>query len=204
MTRTVRSALHPRGRLVPAVYPRRFECNTTLRDGRRVVLRPIVPEDTDALRQAVAEADAETLHNRFLGGRPPQTDEEFARLASVDYDRRFAVVALSPDGRGVGIARYEALHDGGSAEVAVAIDPAWRRVGLATALLHLLGVAALDNGIERFSVEFLLANVDVTTLLTESHLPVVVRQHHGVAEAEVNLTAVIGDTVQSFADTVPP
>ena len=162
-----------------------------LADGRVVWLRPIVPDDVDELRRKVAEGDPQTLHDRLLGGRPPQTDEEFTRLVTVDYDRRFAVVALSPDRRGVGIARYEARQGDDAAEVAVAIDPQWRRVGLATALLRLLGEAALGNGIERFTAEFLRANVDVGSLLTEAHLPVVIRVEDDVAVAEVDLTAAV-------------
>ena len=179
----LRSGLH-----APPGYPRFYERETALADGRVAYLRPILPRDVDALREAVAEADAETLRHRFLGGRPPVTDEEFRRLACVDYDRRFAIVALSPSRRGIGIARYEATG-GSSAEVAVAVDPGWRRVGLATALLRLLGEAALEHGIDRFTVEFLVDNVDVASILRESHLPVVVHQGDGAAEAEVDIGA---------------
>jgi GNAT superfamily N-acetyltransferase len=192
---TRRSALHPRGRQVPAAYPRRFEREVVLADGRTVSLRPIVPDDIDELRLAVAESDPQTLHDRLLGGRPPQTDEEFSRLVTVDYDRRFAVVALTPDERGAGIARYEAAADSTSADIAVAVDPQWRHVGLATALLRLLGEAALGNGITHFTAEFLRANVDVGALLADAHLPVVVRMEDEVAVAEVDLTAAIGEMV---------
>ena len=196
MTRTLHSALHPRGRRVPASYPRAYEQIATLSDGRKVQIRPIVPDDVDELRHAVAEADAETLYNRFLGGRPPETDEEFARLVNVDYHRRFAVVALDQHGHGVAIARYETLPDGRSAEVAVAVDPAWRRIGLATTLLHVLGEAALQHGIDHFGVEFLFANVDVSAILAESRLPVVIhRNPGGVADAQIDLTALLGETV---------
>ena len=188
MTRTRRPVLHPRLR-APLGYPRGYERTSTLSDGRVAHLRPIVPDDLDALRTAVAEADADTLRNRFLGGRPPASEEEFRRLVRVDYDRRFAVVALSPSHRGIGIARYEAAEGSDRADVAVAVDPGWRRVGLATALLTLLGEAALDNGIDQFSVDFLVENVDVASIMEQSHLPVAVRQRGAVAEAEVDIGA---------------
>jgi GNAT superfamily N-acetyltransferase len=199
MIRATSRMLHPRGRLLPDHYPRGYERVVELRDGRVITLRPIVPSDLEDLRRAVAEADPDTLRSRFLGGRPPESDEEFTRLVAVDYDRRFAIVARSDDGAGIGIARYEAIGDGTEAEVAVAVDPAWRRVGVATALLHLLGEAAVDNGIERFDVEFVLANVDVGALLAESHLPMVLRRRNGVGEAQVDLTALVGDQVEECA-----
>jgi GNAT superfamily N-acetyltransferase len=185
--------------LLPDGYPRGYERRVVLRDDREVDLRPIIPGDLDELRQALAEADPDTIRNRFLGGRPPQTDEELLHLVTVDYDQRFAVVARA-EGRGVGIARYEASADGKSAEVAVAVDPAWRRVGLASAMLQLLGEAAIEHGIERFEVEFVLANVDVGTLLKESRLPVVLHRHDTTAEAVVDLTAVLGEYREDNAD----
>lgn len=189
MTRYRRPIARPRGLRAPTGYSRVYERDMTLTDGRVVRLRPVVPDDVEELRRAVAEADAETLHSRFLGGRPPETDEEFERLVRVDYDRRFAVVALTQSRRGVGIARYEAGPDGDAAEVAVAVDPGWRRVGLASAMLMLLGQAALDHAITRFTMEFMVENVDVSSIMSATHLPVVVHQSHGVAEAEVDLSA---------------
>ena len=183
-----RPQLRP-GLRVPEGYSRQYEREVTLDDGRVAYLRPVVPDDLNELRNAVAEADAETLRQRFLGGRPPSSDKEFHDLVHVDYDRRFAVVALSESRRGIGIARYEAAEDGNRAEVAVAVDPGWRRVGLATALLQLLGEAALDHGIETFTVVFVVDNVDVSSILRESHLPVVLRRTNGLIDASVDIAA---------------
>ena len=199
MSRSDRRALRPRLHL-PSGYPRSYEREEVLADGRPVQLRPIVPDDIDELRDAVAEADAETLHDRFLGARAPSTDKELQRLVRVDYDRRFAVVALSHSGRGVGIARYEAADGSDRAEVAVAVDPGWRRVGLATALLRLLGEAAIDHGIATFTLLFEVDNVDVSSIVHASHLPVALRRTDGLIEAEVG----IGAAEQELGLQLPP
>lgn len=156
---------------VPEGYPRSLEHPLRLLDGRRVFIRPILPSDAEELQRAVENADPETLRRRFLGGSPPRTAEEFQHLVCVDYDRRLAVVALAEDGQGVGIARYEALGDTDTAEIAVAIDPRWRHIGLATNLLRQLAAGAVANGIRRFSAEFFADNLDVTDLLEESEQP---------------------------------
>jgi acetyltransferase len=156
---------------VPEGYPRELEHRLRLLDGRRVFLRPILPTDAAELQRAVEGADPETLRRRFLGGSPPHTPEEFEHLVRVDYRRRSAVVALAEDGHGVGIARYETLGDTGTAEIAVAVDPEWRHVGLATALLRRLAAGAVANGITRFAAEFFADNLDVTDLLEESDAP---------------------------------
>jgi RimJ/RimL family protein N-acetyltransferase len=149
----------------PPRYPAEFERRVRLRDGRTVAVRPIVPGDAAELATALATADPETLRRRFLGTPPRVTPALLERLTVVDYSRRFALVAFDPDSeRGVAIARYEWLADR-VAEIAIAVDPAWRRVGLATALIELLAEAALARGIHEFSAYYLAENRPVEALL---------------------------------------
>jgi GNAT superfamily N-acetyltransferase len=172
----------------PPGFPRSLVRKLPLLDGRRVFVRPVLPGDQDALRRAIELADADTLHRRFLGGRPPLRDRELQRLVCVDYDRRFAVVAFARNGNGVGIARYEALEGTDTAEVAVAVDPEWRHVGLATALVQLLGVNASQHGIDRFTADFFADNVDVVDLLVDASLPYQSSEDSsGVVTAQVEL-----------------
>jgi GNAT superfamily N-acetyltransferase len=153
---------HPRD--VPAGYPRHYERQIHLRDGRPVFIRPILPVDAPLLGMAIRTADRDTLRRRFLGGPPPVTTTLLAHLTTLDYVDRFALAAADPQtGQGVAIARYEPLGEG-VAEIAVAVDPAWRRVGLATALVEMLAEAALERGIHTFSVMYLAENRPVAAL----------------------------------------
>jgi GNAT superfamily N-acetyltransferase len=150
---------------LPPGYPREYERRLRLRDGRIVWVRPLLPQDAPELAAAIRTADPDTLRRRFLGGPPPLTPALLTRLTTLDYVSRFALVAAEErsSGRGVAIVRYESTGDG-SAEVAVAVDPAWRRVGLATALVELLAQAALERGIARFTATYLAANRPVAAL----------------------------------------
>lgn len=150
---------------VPPGYPREYERRLSLSDGRTVLIRPVIPADGPQLAEAILTADPDTLRRRFLGGPPHVTAELVARLTTLDYVQRFALAAADErTRRGVAIARYEAL-DGGVAEVAVVVDPAWRRIGLATALVELLARAALDRGIHEFSASYLAENQPVAALV---------------------------------------
>jgi RimJ/RimL family protein N-acetyltransferase len=171
----------------PAGYPREFERPLTLADGRAVLVRPIVPADQDALAHAFRTADADTLRRRFLGIPPSPTPELLAHLCTVDYRQRFALVAVdAATGHGVAVARYETTGPG-VAEVAVAVDPAWRRVGLATALVELLAEAGLERGLHSFDATYLAGNRPVSAIvgLAGAAAGALVRQ--GVAEVEVDL-----------------
>ncbi|MCU7730994.1 GNAT family N-acetyltransferase [Actinoplanes sp. KI2] len=172
---------------LPQDYPREYERELRLADGRRVLIRPIVPADATELGDAIHTADPDTVRRRFLGAPPHITPRLLEHLCTVDYRKRFALVATDPQtGRGVAIARYEATGDE-VADVAVAVDPAWRGIGLATALIETLAEIALERGIHAFSAYYLAANRPVAALV--GHLGLGGRQiiREGFAEAAVAL-----------------
>ncbi|MGE5827993.1 MAG: N-acetyltransferase family protein [Micromonosporaceae bacterium] len=172
---------------VPPGYPRQYERRLRLRDGRTVAIRPLIPADATLLAEAIATADPDTLRRRFLGGAPHVNPALLARLTTLDYARRFALAAGDErTGRGVAIARYEAIGDG-VADVAIVVDPAWRRVGLATALIELLAQAALEHDIEEFSACYLAENRPVVALLALTGGTGKQLIHNGIAEVIVGL-----------------
>ncbi|MGE5827145.1 MAG: N-acetyltransferase family protein [Micromonosporaceae bacterium] len=172
---------------VPPGYPREYERRLRLRDGRAVAIRPLIPADAPRLAEAIATADPDTLRRRFLSGPPHLTPALLNRLTTLDYERRFALAAADEcTGRGVAIARYEVVSDG-IADIAVAVDPAWRRIGLATALVELLAQAALDRGIHEFSAYYLAENRPVAALLGLTGGVGKQLIHEGIAELVVAL-----------------
>lgn len=179
--------LTPSEAQAPPGYPREYERQVKLRDGRMVVIRPVIPADSSELAEAIRTADPETLRRRFLGASPHPTPEVVERLTTLDYVRRFALAAGDEQtGKGVAIARYEAVDDR-VAEVAVVVDPAWRRIGLAGTLVELLAQAALERGFQEFTAIFLAENRPIAALLaaTGTAGPQQIRQ--GIAEVAVAL-----------------
>lgn len=154
----------PQTAQVPEGYPNHLAGHVALDDGSRVLIRPILPGDTAELKRALAGADPETLLHRFFTAAPHLGEKEIHYLAEVDYERRLALVALDDEGHGVGIARHEGLSDPKTAEVAVVVDPQWRRRGLAGHLLSRLEGPARRHGIERFVAVYLPENRAVAGL----------------------------------------
>lgn len=193
----------------PSGYPTELECSMTLQDGRTVFVRPIVPADKSALRDAVAHADPQTLRARFLGGRPPTDDRALDHLTVVDYVHRLALVAFDQDRHGVAIARFEGSMGRDVAEVAIVVQPGWRRVGLATGLLRLLAAAAIDRGIAAFTATYYADNVDVRSLVRSSGLPFREATTDELADVVIELdTQAIAhpsrDTSGPVDDSLPP
>jgi GNAT superfamily N-acetyltransferase len=180
---------------LPPDYPTSYESVVALADGRQVEIRPILPSDAPELATAIRTADAETLRARFLGGPPQLTVNVLNDLTRIDYVTRFALVARS-GGHGVAIARYGTLPPTDDepfvADVAVAVAPEWRRVGLATALVGLLARRAQECGITDFTALFLASNRPVTELAHEGHARVV------IAEGVAQLRAALGQPGQDL------
>ncbi len=140
-----------------------------LTDGTKVHVRPIAPEDEPLLHEAVAAMSERTVYFRFFSPLKRLPDALAHRLAVVDYNDRFALVATShlPTGseRIVGVARYDRVVNIDVAEVAVAVIDEFQRRGLGGALLAILARVAREHGIKSFSLIVLPENQQMLGLL---------------------------------------
>ncbi len=140
-----------------------------LNDGTKVHVRPIVPEDEPLLHEAVAAMSERTVYFRFFSPLKRLPDALAHRLAVVDYDARFAIVATThrPNGkeRIVGVARYDRAPGTDTAETAVAVIDEFQRRGLGSALLTILARVARDHGIKVFTLIVLPENTQMLGLL---------------------------------------
>ena len=140
-----------------------------LRDRTKVRLRPIVPEDEPLLHEAVAAMSERTVYFRFFSPIKRMSDALAHRLAVVDYNDRFALVATThrPNGkeRIVGVARYDRAPGTEAAEVAVAVIDEFQRRGLGGQLLAELARVGRAHGIMSFSLIVLPENREMLGLL---------------------------------------
>jgi acetyltransferase len=156
-----------------------------LADGRSVFIRPVVPGDAAELGFEIKQADPETLYSRFFRSSVRVDDELLTYLTVLDYDRRFALAAFAETG--VAIARYEGTPGSDVAEMAVAVKPQWRRIGLATILLSRLQDAARANGIRTLRADFLAENAAARGLINRAGFDAPVYEL-GVGSVENDLT----------------
>jgi nucleotide-binding universal stress UspA family protein/RimJ/RimL family protein N-acetyltransferase len=125
----------------------------TLRDGARVVLRPIAPEDRQVLAASFDRLSEESRYRRFLTSKDKLSAAELDYLVDVDHKNHEAIVAIDPvTGEGLGVARYVRSGDDAElAEVAVTVADDWQGRGLGRALLGRLTYRARREGVRRFS-----------------------------------------------------
>ena len=147
-------------------YPAHWEADVVLRDGGVVHVRPIRPQDAEAVHIFHAGQSAESIYLRFFAPLPRLSDKEVARFTQVDYVDRVGLVATLGDAI-VGIARYDRLDDG-RAEVAFNISDAHQGRGIGSVLLEHLAAAARERGITRFVAEVLPQNRKMMGVFTEA------------------------------------
>ena len=153
-------------RLAIAPYPRGLESMAALRDGTRVALRPILPEDEPLLHDLAAHMTPEDLRLRFFVPVHGLSHELAARLTQIDYDREMALVAMH-DGTVLGIARYFADPDRLMAEFAVAVRSDWHGRGVGYLLLNRLIEIAAAAGIGELVGEVLRENRTMLAMCRE-------------------------------------
>jgi GNAT superfamily N-acetyltransferase len=152
-----------------------------------MVIRPIQPDDVDQLRSLFWRLSPESRYFRFLGPVNKPNESCLHHLAKVDHRDRDALVASMND-RVVGVARYDRnADDPRSAEVAIVVDDAWHRHGIATVLLRNLGTVATERGVEHFTATVAAENRAVATLVHSLPVRATWAWDHGQRQLDVEL-----------------
>lgn len=139
-----------------------------LNDGRTARVRPIGPGDEDLLYDAFSRMSERSVYLRFLSPLKRLPAETAHRLAKVDQDNRYALIAVAEDHgkeRLLGVARYDRIGNGRTAEVAVAVPDDVQRQGIGAQLLSRIAEDARRQGITQFTLLVLAENQSMLHLL---------------------------------------
>jgi RimJ/RimL family protein N-acetyltransferase len=171
-----------------AAVPSPGEIGVTLRDGSRVTVRPICPQDAAPLRAGFERLSQESRYRRFLAPMQRLTGPMLRYLTDVDHHDHEALVAVGPDGTLIGVARFvRRSSDPGAAEVAVTVADDHQGRGLGTALLGLLADRARAERVRRFTALILASNREMLELIEELGPARTVEQAAGTVELEITL-----------------
>jgi len=122
--------LEPYSHLALRPYPEKYVRMIELRDGAKITLRPIKPEDEPLWMDLLASCSKESIYSRFRYFFHWQAHEVATRYCHIDYDREIAIVAeMNRDGKRMllGIGRLIADPDHKEVEYAVLISDAWQK-----------------------------------------------------------------------------
>ena len=171
--------------------PARYSAVEKLRDGRRLVIRALKPEDRAGLLAAVDGTSSESLYRRFFSARRRFTERETAYFVNVDFKTHVALVALvDEEGRPVivGGGRYIVVEPE-KAELAFAVVDAYQRQGIGAALMRHLAIIAREAGLRQFVAELLAENTPMLKVFEHSGNGIRTQLESRVLHVELDLGA---------------
>lgn len=127
-------------RLAIRPYPKELEEWVTLRDGRKILCRPIRPEDEPAHTHFFSQLSSDDIRFRFFGFIKELPHSQMARFTQIDYDREMAFIAIGADestsSQTLGVVRAISDPDNQTAEFAIIIRSDMKGQGLGEKLLE--------------------------------------------------------------------
>lgn len=163
-----------------------YESDVVVRDGSTLRLRPVRPNDREALIAFFNRLSPESLRFRFFG-MPARCDQEVSRLLGADYDNDFVLVAEA-GGRVSGIATYARNREKPDrAEVAFAIAEPLQGRGIGTRMLEVLAEIARDHHIHTFDAYVLQDNRRMMQVFLDSGFEIEQRLEGGVFHVVLSL-----------------
>ncbi|WP_239121524.1 MULTISPECIES: bifunctional acetate--CoA ligase family protein/GNAT family N-acetyltransferase [Spirulina sp. CCY15215] len=152
----------------PAIcpYPLEYVAPWTMKDGTKVTIRPIRPEDEPLAVKFHEPLSEESIYLRYfhlIALKARIAHDRLSRLCFIDYDREMALVAdyqnpETGEREILAVARLQEVHGTNEAEFAALVSDRFQYQGLGTELLKRLVAIGRDRNLSRIVAEILPEN----------------------------------------------
>jgi acetyltransferase len=140
-------------------YPSQWQRHIEVKDGWRVFVRPIRPEDEPLIHELLRHVTIHDLRLRFFAPMKEFTHEFIARLTQLDYARAMAFVAFDEaTNQMVGVVRIHSDSIYETGEYAILLRSDLKGRGLGWALMQLIIEYAKSEGLKAISGDVLKEN----------------------------------------------
>ena len=140
-------------------YPSQWQRHLEVKDGWRVFVRPIRPEDEPLIHEFLRHVTSQDLRLRFFAPMKEFTHEFIARLTQLDYARAMAFVAFDEaTNQMVGVVRIHSDSIYETGEYAILLRSDLKGRGLGWALMQLIIEYAKSEGLKVISGDVLQEN----------------------------------------------
>ncbi len=178
-------------KLVPYEYPKKFEKLIKLRDGTKILLRPIKPTDADIWVELYNSLSSNTKYLRFFSNMPTPDQRMIDKYTKIDYINKFAIIAIyNENGKDkmIGVVRYGLDPPGSdSAELAVVVADKWQGKGLGTQMLLYMLRVMQKRGVKKVKGDVFLRNDKMMQIMGESGFNLIKEDAYGIRHFEFDL-----------------
>jgi acetyltransferase len=149
-------------------YPTEWERQLQVKDGWKVCVRPMRPDDEPAIVKLLQRVSHQDLRLRFFHSMKEFSHQFVGRLTQLDYARAMAFVALEPaSGDVIGVVRLHSDSHYETAEYAILLRSDLKGKGLGWALMQLLIEYARAEGLKSLFGEVLSENTTMLAMCRE-------------------------------------
>jgi len=182
-------------RLAVRPYPAQYVEDWTMKNGQRVTIRPIRPEDEPLMVQFHKTLSERSVYLRYFNALKLSqriAHDRLMRICFIDYDREMALVAVRTDPTSgaqefLGVGRLSRLHGVNEAEYAVLVGDQWQRQGLGTELLRRMLEIARQEKIARVVGSFLEENYEMQSVSKKLGMKLVRAMDEALVRAFIDL-----------------
>jgi len=175
--------------LVISPYPQKYVTTWKMRNGKRVIIRPIKSEDEDMWLEMFNNFSESSIRYRFFQSVKNTPHEVRVRYCNIDYDREMAIIPELDDNgkrRILGVVRIIASSDKKTAELAIIIADPWQGLGLGSKMMDYIIEISKDMGIETLVAEMMTDNKPAINLLKKMGFEIT-RPGGGVVHGSLSL-----------------
>jgi acetyltransferase len=155
--------LKPFSHLVISPYPQEYTTEFFMKNGDKVILRPIRPEDEPLEGEMFTTFSERTQRFRFFELIKDITHEMLIRYTQIDYDREIAIIAEHTDNVGkkrmLGVVRLISDPYNETAEFAIVVGDPWQGQGLGKKFMDVILDIARDRGVKKVIANMLKENM---------------------------------------------
>jgi acetyltransferase len=158
-------ASHPDEHLIIAPYPKKYCAERTLKNGTKVVFRPIKSEDEPCFNDLFKSLSSESVRFRFFEIIKELSHDALSRYCNLDYDREIAIVAQQENNEKImGVVRLILDADRKKGEFAITVGDDWHGIGLGSKLMDYIIDIARDLKLSEIYSQVSSANYKMINL----------------------------------------
>jgi acetyltransferase len=157
---------HPRFAIRP--YPKEWERRAELRDGTKILVRPVRPEDERLYPPFLAAVTPQDLRLRFFAPVKEFGHTFIARFTQIDYARAMAFIAIEESsGNMLGVVRLHADANYERGEYAILVRSDLKARGLGYLLMQMIIDYARAEGLKAIEGQVLRENTAMLAMCRE-------------------------------------
>jgi acetyltransferase len=157
---------HPRFAIRP--YPKEWERHAELRDGTKILVRPVRPEDEPLYGPFFAAVTPQDLRLRFFAPVKEFGHTFFARFTQIDYARAMAFIAIEESSRRMlAVVRLHADANYERGEYAILVRSDLKGRGLGYLLMQMIIEYVRAEGLKTIEGQVLAENTTMLRMCKE-------------------------------------